>query len=324
MRAKVVEERSLSLGTRWWIFVQERFPLGEHLVSILFLVLANAIVAIRFLETTMNPGNIVIALIVSLLFFFRLRCFDEVKDFDIDNSINQDRPLPRGLLTVKQVKEMFVCLTLLEIGLVSLIGSPAVVVHLLAVAYSYLMYKEFFIGKYLSPHLTTYAVTHTFVSVLVGYSIYAQVLNRELWFMPKALLIFGFCNWALFNLFEFARKTYAKDEEREGIDTYSSLFRPIGAVLLSISQIIAAVALLGYLAINQPSFSDVISSGGLYVHFCIVVIVLAAGVIYVAHPIRSTASLFRTISSAYFIIFYLVIVVQGSSLLPRSFSVFLD
>src|SRR5262249_49861480 len=151
----------------------------------------------------------------------------------------------------------------------------------------FLMYREFFVGRWLRPRLTLYAVTHTAVSILLGYSIAAQAAARPLTGLPWPLVLFGPVNWMLFNVFEFARKTYAPQEERAGVDTYSSLYGPWGAVLLTASQIAVALALLHLLP------DTTFSRGAWVAEVFVAALVLAVGGLFAVRRTVLTARLFR-------------------------------
>jgi 4-hydroxybenzoate polyprenyltransferase len=193
-----------------------------------------------------NPHlAIVIPLILS--FFFRMRLFDEIKDYKTDINVNPTRPLPRGLLRINQVKKMILALMLIELPLAASMGLPVFAAYVMGLCFSLLMYNEFFLSDFLRDKLTTYAVSHTFVSIILG-----MITSFALVGSPSTLSMdasFGFflSNWALFNLFEFARKSFAPSEERENVPTYSGLFGIKGAWALSMSQILLTHAAL-YLA----------------------------------------------------------------------------
>jgi 4-hydroxybenzoate polyprenyltransferase len=232
----------------WWELIRERFPPGSYLPLVVVFVLGNGGVAAAATGTDRPWPRFAIAGVLSLLFFFRLRCFDEIKDYRLDLVIHPTRPLPRGAVSVPAVKRAFLIIAAAELVIAATLGARVVATHALALAYSFLMYREFFIGRRIRPHLTAYAVTHTFVSVLLGYSVASVVTGRAVWELPQALLLFGLVNWCLFNLFEFARKTYAREEERADVDSYSRIFRPAGGALLSASQVAAALALLAWVS----------------------------------------------------------------------------
>ena len=285
------EAKSFSQSARAWItFTSERFPLHVNGLMIVAFTLGNVGLAKAVTWEDLTWMSL-IPLLLCFSFFFRLRCFDEIKDYETDLVINPHRPLARNLLSIPQVKRVIYCLTVLEILLAWIAGNW--LAHGIAVAYSFLMYKEFFIGEKIRPHLTLYAVTHTFVSIILGYSIMSTVIDPATGLSSSALLWAGVINWPLFNLFEFARKTYSLSEEREGVDTYSSLYGVHGALLLCFSQVALALSLLAYL--NRIN--------GLQMGLAIAYL-LPLGFLAVIRT-EKTASLFRNTSGVFLILIYL-------------------
>ncbi|MBU1695042.1 MAG: manganese transporter permease [Verrucomicrobia bacterium] len=293
-----ISNTSPSLGRAWMIFIRERFPPAANVVMAIFFSLGNAAVAARLAGVPFPVLRWNVAAVVTVLFFFRLRCFDEIKDYAVDLALNPTRPLARGLLSLRQVRIMFGLVTAAEFLLVAPLGFPALATHAAAVAYSYLMYREFFIGRWLRPRLTTYAVTHTAVSILLGFSIAAQVIGPTQAMFPLRGLAFGLVNWMLFNVFEFGRKTFAPEEEKPGADSYSSLFGAWGAVALCMSQVGIALLVLGRL------FGESVPQQGL------ASMLLATGVVYVLRPTRATARAYRAVTGVYLILFYMLLAVQ--------------
>jgi hypothetical protein len=285
----------------WWIFVKERFPLGSHIPMVALFCIGNVILTEELTKTDkfINP----LLFLLTFLFFFRLRCFDEIKDYEVDLRVNPTRPLARGVLTVSQVKVMIAVVALLEIALVASVGLAPLAMHLIAMAYSFLMYKEFFIGKWLSRHLTTYAVTHTFVSMLLGLSLAAQTVGSVNESMLRAVIWIAPINWALFNLFEFARKTFAPDEERPHVESYSSLFGVLGAVALSLSQVAIALVVLYKMPLN-----------GFMIQAVAALIPLFAGAYLVIAKSTVSAKAFRGITGAYLLVFYIILTYQSIAL----------
>lgn len=230
----------------WIVLIKERFPPVSSGLMILLFVLADGLLASHVMQVQTGWFLYIPAFFLALSFFFRLRLFDEIKDYEIDLKMNPTRPLARGILTVSQVWNVDLCLIGFEIILSGLISWYALIAQLIAIGYSLLMYREFFIGTWLRKHLTTYAVTHTFVSVLIAYAVAVVIVSKPAWEFPPTYLLAGAMFWCIFNLFEFARKTFAPSEERSNVESYSSLFGITGAVALSLSQVLLA----SYIAID--------------------------------------------------------------------------
>jgi len=302
-------EASLSTPRRWGRFVRERFPPQLHLPVIALIVAANALLGARLLDVPVAPLRLVVSFAVAVLFFFRLRCFDEIKDYRVDLELNPTRPLARGLLTVRATQRMVIGLTVVELALAALFGFAALGLHTLAVAYSYLMYREFFIGRWLRPHLTTYAVTHTFVSVLVALSVVTLVTGVPAGGFPRALFGFALVNWALFNVFEFARKTFADAEETPGADSYSRRFGPRGAVVLCGSQIAGAILLLALLPVGALRM-PVGWPPAWVPHLGLGLLPLATGLRYVWQADARAAVRYRGAAGVYQLLFYALLTWQ--------------
>ncbi|MDZ4199725.1 MAG: manganese transporter permease [Kiritimatiellia bacterium] len=296
-------------GRRWWGFLRERFPPTSSVPMILVFALANAGVALRLSGGSSSLLRGLGVATISLLFFFRLRCFDEIKDYETDCCHHPMRPLARGLLTRSHVKRMCWALAFCELALAGLFGWKALVTHTVTVGYSFLMYREFFIGRWLRPRLTLYAVTHTLVSMLMGWSISATVCDAVYGRFPPGLLRFGLVNWMLFNVFEFARKTFAPGEEIQGSDSYSLRFGPRAALVLCLSQVAAAVFILRGLPVAALATRNGLS--GWVPHAALALLPLAGAIVHAVQLSHWSARLYRGASLAYQFLFYALILFQS-------------
>lgn len=228
---------------KWISFVKERFKPFEYLPLIFLFVGVNYLFVTRLTGTPSALKDILLVGIMTFSFFFRMRLFDEIKDYEVDLVINPTRPLARGLLTIREVKFAILVLIGLELVLASTFGFNLALVYSGAVFYSLMMYEEFFIGDFLRPHLTTYAATHTIVVSFLSYAIIC-LISKEVLPLSGGTGWFLLSHWLIFNLFEFARKTFSASEERENVPSYSKIFTLKGAYVLSISQVaLSAVCL---------------------------------------------------------------------------------
>ena len=182
-------------------------------------------------------------------------------------------------------------------------GIQSLITISVAILYSLVMYKEFFIPKIIRPYLTTYALVHTIVTTLLSFAIFSFLTKNSLWelLQDPTLVSFAFTNWLLFNIFEFGRKTFASIEERENIDTYSSLFGRVGAVILVVSQ--ATVAY--YLALNLKGSNPIVLMWGLSL---LLLVLGALSINYIWNNSVKSARAYRIFSSIYIIIFYLILI----------------
>jgi 4-hydroxybenzoate polyprenyltransferase len=297
----------------WWIFIQERFSPLAYLPMILLFAIVNAMYAVVYTGTPWLWGKFLVTLLIVLSFFFRMRLFDEIKDLQTDLNLNPHRPLPRGLLQIKQVKKMIVHLIVFEVIFSFLVlGIYAGLQILFAITYSLLMYREFFIGDFLRPKLTAYAVSHTFVVMLLALFIWVGMLNQWTPVLNSETGIFLIMNWCFFNLFEFARKSFAANEERPLVASYTHNFGIFGAVFLSNSQVILG-GYLGLLAVfplhifNYVFYRNIIFVGvGIY---------FFGSTFFVLFKSKIAAQIFRVLSGIIMLIYFSILALMLRSVL---------
>ncbi|MEO5666980.1 MAG: manganese transporter permease, partial [Bdellovibrionota bacterium] len=224
---------------------------------------------------------------------------DEIKDYETDLKINPTRPLARGLISISEVKIAIAILCIFELGLLTALSPLFAITHLLAMGYSFAMYLEFFVGKLIRPLLTTYAVLHTLVSVLIGSTISSVVTGVPFWKFSSHVWLLLLANWAYFNLFEFARKTFAPLEERDGVESYSKIFSIRGAVMLSLSQ-----ALIPIVLVSQVAGADFTKSDNLIL-WGLLILVVAPAFAFSLRPRIFAAKMFRNMVGLYLICGYL-------------------
>lgn len=280
-----------------FILIKERFNIAVYLPTIAMLVLANALYLSTSRELAIDSTRLLTVFVLFLLFFMRMRFFDEIKDYEVDVRVNPTRPLARGVLSCDQLKKYILGVVLLELILLSTLGFNAFFLYSFAIFYSFLMYEEFFIGDILRPHLTTYAISHTFVIFLMCFAGTYALFDINVAQYSVQDIYFFLANWAIFNLFEFARKSFATTEERPTVDSYSSLFTHRGAWLLSVVQVMAGAGLVNYVLDLKYLWILTLFYGLLTLP-------------YLLNAKISSAKIFRAVSSAYLLAFYLNLVLE--------------
>src|SRR5439155_18400113 len=136
---------------RWIIYQHERFPFLAHTP----LIGAFSLSAVSFSSLLRNDTDapsfdrLLVAFLTSLLFFLQLRIADEFKDFEEDSRYRPYRPVPRGLVKLRELAVVFVLACLIQLGL-ALWLEPSLFV-LLAITWTYLalMSKEFFVAAWI-------------------------------------------------------------------------------------------------------------------------------------------------------------------------------
>lgn len=116
------------------------------------------------MNETFNVSFFILGLIINNLLFIQMRLGDELKDFETDKIINPTRPLPRGLLTTREILQFlvgFLILLILSGLIIASVKSPLGGASLiLATAFSWLMFKEFYMAHELDKSPMLYAITH--------------------------------------------------------------------------------------------------------------------------------------------------------------------
>lgn len=288
---------------RWGIFIWERFSPINYALLIFSFLMGNGLLAIRITHITMPPVfQVVLIVIVVFFVFFHLRLFDELKDYETDLKVHPERPLARGIIKINEIEKTAKVVILFEILLSALINLQALLSILFVVGFSLIMLKEFFVGEWLRPQMELYAITHTFVSVFMSLFVFSAFTSLFLWQIPLSGMIFAFDAWLIFTVFEFARKTYAEEEELFHIDSYSKRLGRTGAVFAVILMVI--FSLLGVLWIGEMVS---ISFLYFYVLLSALIIMVISGIIYILVPKIVFARIYRQTVNLYMLLFYFML-----------------
>jgi hypothetical protein len=200
-------------------YLNERFPfINMMLFCILY---AMVLVVYQMLIAPIQHSIYfhVLGLISVISFFFRLRVFDEMKDYQIDLVNHPNRILQSGKINLRTLQILAFTGFLVEITWAYVAGTSAQITWLLALLYSILMRYEFFIPKLLNKNLLVYAISHMVIMPLIIIWIWGSfntvfVFHQGILYLLLLSLLSGFA-------FEVARKTHAPEAERSTVDSYS-------------------------------------------------------------------------------------------------------
>ena len=286
------------------IYLGERFPVAAH--GVLITSFAGAAVCVSALARggTPNLSGLAIAFVVLFLLFFQLRVADEHKDFADDSRYRPHRAVPRGLITLGELRALGFAAAALQLA-VSLALHPWLLVVLIVVwAWMALMTAEFFVADWLKRHPLVYLFSH--MVAMPAFALYATACD---WVVqtghseqPVPLALFLALAFFSGIAIEIGRKCRAPADERDGVDTYSSLWgarRAGHAVALAVTLVAGlAIALLHRL------------DTGLFLAGGIVVLWLAALVVvlrYAGNPVTATATRVETAAALFVLAVYLVV-----------------
>jgi len=255
------EEAKQSFVFRFYKYCLERFPIHQNgLLIIVFTFSAASYSRIcRGYSDFIPLKYFITGAITSLFFFLLLRIADEFKDFEEDNRFRPYRAVPRGLVSLKELRIVAWCLILFVIIINSLIMPVMLIPLFVVLLYLGLMTREFFIASWLKRHPFVYMLSHMFIMPVIDF--YTTGLD---WMTAQqepsnALYLFLIISFSNGIVLEMGRKIRAKEAEEHGVETYSALIGEKRATLIWISVIlvtlfiaVAASALSGNAPFGVP------------------------------------------------------------------------
>lgn len=228
----VAEENNQVFIRRFWRYLKERFPLLGHGV----LVASFSFSAISYSRICRNEKGFIdwhiflAGIVTTIGLFFLVRVFDEFKDKEEDAEFRKHLPVPRGLVSLKELATAGMVAFVLQV-LVNIFFLPDMLLIYAGVfAYLLLMSKEFFVAKWLKQHPFWYVVSHMLIIPLID--VYASGLD---WVLdnkpaPFGLVFFFVVSFMNGVVLEIGRKI--KTPENEEINTYSTKMGAKNATLL--------------------------------------------------------------------------------------------
>ena len=227
---------------RWWIYQRERFPLLAHGP----LIAAFSISGVSFSAALRGSGSpafapVVVAFLTALCFFVQLRVADEIKDAAADARYRPYRPVPRGLVTLGELRVIGLWSCLIQVGAALVLDARLLIVLALVWAYMGLMRREFFASAWLRTRPLTVLWTHMLVMPLID--LYVTACDWLPMNAPVAPGLRWFLIASFFNgmVVEIGRKIRAPGDEEHGVDTYSALWGRRRAVLTWLSVMLASL-----------------------------------------------------------------------------------
>lgn len=294
---------------RWWIYQRERFPILAHgpLIAAFSFSAVSYSALLRAQQSApsgalpgASPERALVAFASAFLFFLQLRIADEWKDFEEDARYRPYRPVPRGLITLRELALAGIAAALVQLAL-ALWLQPALALLLAGVwLYLALMSREFFARRWLKRHPFTYLWTHLLIIPLIdGYATACDWLTAGDG-PPRGLEWFLLASFFNGTVLEIGRKIRAPQDEEAGVETYSILWGRRGAVAAWLAAL-ALTAACAVLAAREIGFLAPL--GGV-----LLVLLLFAGVVaarFLQQPISRRAKMFDAMSASWTLLMYL-------------------
>jgi 4-hydroxybenzoate polyprenyltransferase len=181
---------------------------------------------------------------------------DEIKDRETDLQLFSHRPLPSGRV---QERDIIFSLKGVIAGYmaINLFSPETLWMALMVLAYTFLMFRYFFIPTVLKRNLLLNLATHNpIVPIMLIYVLALFAADHGLgpgdlsWNYVCILVVMY---WTMFFAWEISRKIRSAEEEDDYV-TYSKIFGPIGAVSLALGAqtVTLAAALVFDSAMSMP------------------------------------------------------------------------
>lgn len=218
-----VATRHGSLPARLWAYQRERFPLAAYvpLIGISALSAAAWSAAARGRPGLPPWPVLAVGMATALGFFFLLRVADEHKDAHVDRQFRPELPVPRGLVSLAELRRAGAAVALAAAVANALVAPRLLFALVPAVAWAALMAREFFVAEWLRARPAAYLLSHMVVMPLL----FAYLTGLD-WLAvpdpPERLPFFLALTFLNGILVEVGRKIRARESERPGVETYTA------------------------------------------------------------------------------------------------------
>jgi hypothetical protein len=257
-------EARLPLGRRLWIYQAERFPvLRSGLLIAMFSAAGVSLSAVLGGRALPGTGSYAVAFVIAFLAFFQLRAADEVKDAQEDRQFRPERPVPRGLVTLRLLVGLALGAAVVQAALALWLEWRLLVFLSVVWAWMALMAVEFGAPAWLRARPLVYLVTHMMIMPIIDLFVTACEWLPRAGTPPSALVPFLLLSFANGCVLEIGRKTWAPENERPGVESYSRLWGPRGAVAAWTLAVAAAAVLTLAVGASAQAVVWVLAAGAI-------------------------------------------------------------
>lgn len=289
----------LGFFARWTTYFSERFPPLQYTVALGVFAFATLAYGAASAGVPRFPGaySSFVAFAVTFLTFLQLRIHDEFKDYEEDCHYRPERPVPRGLVTLRTLQRLLWLAAGVQLALSATLGLSQVIALAAILTYSWLMRVEFFARAWLKRNAGAYLLSHMLIIPLI--TIYVALCGATVSVDLAWYLAFGYAN---FCVFEIGRKIWAPAEERTGVETYTALWGPFRAVAAWLGAIYAA-GVTGTIAAHAVSVAAPVAVAAALIG----ILATAVGARFVWRPASAKGSWFRASSALWFLGIHVVL-----------------
>jgi 4-hydroxybenzoate polyprenyltransferase len=231
-----------SFASKWWTYQRERFPIFAH--GLLIAAFSSSAVSYSAMLRGQMPrlASIGVAFVTCFLFFLQLRIADEFKDFQEDSRYRPYRPVPRGLIKLRELGVLFVIAGAIQLMLALVFDWRLALVLAAVWIYLALMSREFFVRDWLKKRPFTYMWTHMLIMPQIDLFATAADWIGAGTGPPRGVMLFLWVSFFNGMVIEIGRKIRSPQDEEEGVDTYTRLWGRRGAVIAWLGAILLTLA----------------------------------------------------------------------------------
>ena len=240
---------------KYLTYFNERFPFQTHIPIIgIFTFSAICFSLSADGQTEFVPWyRYLMVFCLTFGLFLLLRISDEFKDHEDDMQYRKYLPVPRGLVTLTQLRDLGILVFSIHL-LILLFYTDLLPIYLITLVYLVFMFFEFFREEWLKKHQLAYVFSHLLIIPLVD-----LVASSAHWSFaginpPSALAWFFVVSFFNGILLEFGRKIKLPENEEEGVVSYSKLWgmRKAVWVWLAVLAVTLGFAITAASAIDSP------------------------------------------------------------------------
>ena len=260
-------------ANRWWVYQSERFPIAGHgpLIAAFSFSAVSFSWLLRGNHGLPSSASILTAFVTAFTLFLQLRIADEFKDFEEDSRCRPNRPVPRGLIKLRELGLIAVGCAVLQLLFALWLAPSLLFLLFLTWAYLGLMTREFGVRNWIRERPITYLWSHMLIIPLADF--YATACDWRGAGVPPPAGLFWFISVSFFNgvVLEVGRKIRTPADEEEGVRTYSGLWGRriavltwLGALLASAACAVMASAKIGFAKPVTGTLAFLLSLSGLF------------------------------------------------------------
>ena len=276
------------LAARLWDYQAQRFPLASQGALIVLFALSCVCFGALTRGSPAPPPSesVLIAIVVVFLFFFQFRVADEHRDYNEDFRARPELPVPKGVITLPELDIFAIGAIAMQVVLTAALHPPLLALLFPPWLWIFLARNDFFAKRMLERRPVASLVAHlAFFPLVALYAVAADQLPVTGTLSP-GLIAFLLLSVLCAASIELARKCLAPQSERAGVVTYSRLWGPTRAGMVTAFTLATALicAMLAFLATRAAGWWFLPAAAAGFAAF-------AGAVLYVERPTQKRSAL---------------------------------